>query len=130
MKLDVAKYGTNLAVLLTIKNPSSDAAESPTAASAKFYKVAAGALVPSGIADLALVQQDSTPGVWGGFAALGANEMADLIVIAQATVGGVERSAVSVLGLSTTISAQTTVGAPQITVTPGVIVDDAKNATA
>lgn len=126
MKIDVAKYGTSLAVLITVTNPSSDAAENPTAASAKFYKVVDGALVASGIANLTLLQQDGTPGVWGGFAALGGIDIADLVVIAQATVGGVARSAVMVLGPSGTVSTELAIGAPQITATPGIDVNDSK----
>ena len=124
MKIDVAQYGSNVAVLLTICNPSSDAAETPTSASAKFYSIS-GAAFTQVLSTLVLAEVDSNAGVWGAFLALGSVELSDLIVIATAKVGGVDRSATKLLGTSDTISAQMIVGAPLITATPGPVVDDA-----
>jgi len=128
MKLDTGIYGTFLELLLTITNPSSDAAEDPSSAQANFYVLDnTGALVSAGIGPLTLTQQDSVPGVWGGSIDISGVTVTNLIVIATATVGGVARSATKLLGSSgNTVDAELTVGAPTITATPGVVTEDAK----
>jgi hypothetical protein len=55
--------------------------------------------------------------------------MSNIVVIAQVTVGGVDRSTAKLLGSAGSVSTVMTIGAPQITVTPGPVdVQGAKNA--
>lgn len=131
MKLDVAIYGSYLELLLTVSNPASDAAENPTAASASFYTLVAGVLTASPLGTVALAQQDTIDGIWGASIDVSGVTVADLIVIVTAAVGGVNRSAVKLLGDSGIIvCASTTVGPPIITATAGPIVDDSKGPVA
>ena len=128
MKLDVGKYGTNLVVIATISSPSSDAAEDPATASAGLYFVnATGQLVL--LNTIVLVQQGGIKGVWGGTFALGTLDSSNAVVIAEVTIGGVIRSAVKVMGASQAVTSIMTIGAPQITVTPGPLDQNSKNAT-
>ena len=120
MKLDVAQYGTNAAVLLTVFNPATDAAQDPTTATVSFYSVATGAFVAV-LGPQALAQVDGNVGIWGALVALGTQSLPDLVAIATAVVAGVTRSATQTFGPGKTSA----VGAPRITVTAGPVVDDA-----
>jgi len=126
MEITAAKYGNYLVIILRVFNPSSAAAEDPSLAVANLYVVTAGALVL--LTTVTLVQVGTIPGEWGGSYNLGPVDMSNLVVIAQANVGGVDRSAVKLLGTAQAVSAVMTIGAPQITVTPGPDVQGAKNA--
>jgi hypothetical protein len=128
MKINTLLNGTNLSVLLNIYNPSSDAAENPTAAVATFYQVTAGGLIVYPLIP-ALNLAQIVPGVWGGVANTGGAPLAGVVIIAQATVGGVVRSALMVMGATGTNAGGAmciAVGGPRITVTPGPQVNSEK----
>jgi len=128
MKINTLLSGTNLSVLLTVYNPSSDAAEDPSAATAAFYQVTAGGLVPFPVIPVVNLVQ-IVPGIWGGVANVAGQSLAGLVIIAQALVGGVVRTALMVMGASGANAGGTTciaVGGPRITVTPGPQVDSEK----
>ena len=123
MKLDVAKYSNSLVVLATIYNPSSDAAQTPSACTAYFYIIQGGVLTPHPTlgGGTAMTEQDAKQGIWGVVADVTGITISTLIVVVTATVGGVLRSAVKLLGDSgISVDASVVVGAPQITTTAGV----------
>ena len=127
MDIQAAKYGSYLVIILRVYNPSSDAAEDPSVAAANLYTVAGGVLTL--LASVNLAQIGVIPGIWGGAYNLGATDMSNSVVIAQVTVGGVDRSTAKLLGSAGSVSTVMTIGAPQITVTPGPVdVQGAKNA--
>jgi hypothetical protein len=129
MILEVTKCDEFLGILLNVFTPTTDVAINPGSALATIYQMdptnASGFVPVAAIAPVALAQVNAVAGLWGCAIDITGYNTRNLVVVVTAVVGGLNRTAIKVLG--TQVGArQISVGGPSITVTPGPSVQEAK----
>ena len=119
---------TTLGILLNVFNPSTDAAQVVTSATATFYRVNSSTglfVAQASPAPVALAQLGAVVGLWQAVVDVTGINIRTLVLVVTAVVGGVNRTAIKPLG-GVVGGMETFVGGPAITVTPGPMVHEGK----